>query len=188
MKSLISFLVLTCIFSFNTSAEEKKKLYKWVDKDGNTHFSDVPHKDAEEIEMKLVPTTKIKKAVIKETPLITSLNEDSNLSAGNYKTLTLTEPAEQGVVRNNAGEVTLTASLQPDLHSGHSVRFFIDGKLIKSQPGSLSVVAEKVAYGAHKANFIIVDSQGKHLQSSKSNNFHLLNTLNPNIRNKNRAN
>jgi len=165
-------------------AGEKKKLYKWVDERGNVHYSDEPHPGAEEIKIQEVPTIKM------ETPKVPKLilpggsgarSEDKN-SRIVYQTVLLTEPSNDGVVRNNAGIVTLSARIEPALAPSHSLRYFLDGRPVGKDPKALSVTVENVDYGEHSASVVVLNKQGKQIQSSESNHFTLLHMINPKLR------
>ncbi|MET1254918.1 DUF4124 domain-containing protein [Aliikangiella maris] len=162
-------------------AEDEKKIYRWVDKYGQVHYTDEPRKGATEHKVKEVPAIKM------ETPDYSVLeqykpqeNPTSNSNSpvmDAYQQLVLTQPENDGVIRNNAATVTLVATIQPALKQQHQLRFFLDGQLIKSDKGSLQVKAENVRYGQHSAQVVIVDETGKQIQASQTNSFHLLNRI-----------
>lgn len=172
-------------FTSGAIAEEKKTLYKWIDKQGNVHYSDEPQKGAQEIEMKQVPTTRIEQPVFQEVDALVPGNATPSSEAINdnfYQTIELTEPLNNGVVRNNAGEVTLKATLQPNLDKEHSIRFFVDGRPVNGESKSLSLVVKDIEYGPHSAGFIVVDAKGKQIQASDIVQFQLMHIINPRIR------
>lgn len=176
MKKYWSLLILFACISL--SAAEKKKLYKWIDENGNVHYTDEPRKGAEEITIKEVPAIKMKPVTIpnlQHTP-----TDPQSSPALAYQNLTLLEPQNDGVVRNNAGAVTLTAQIEPELMPEHSVRFFLDGKPVDSDPQTLTVTVTEVSYGLHSASFVVLDKDGKQISSSKANTFHLLNLVRKN--------
>lgn len=186
MKIANSFLFLLFAVTFSGFAEEAKKLYKWIDKQGNVHFSDQPRNGAEEIKMKLAPSTKMQQADL------TKLNSDNDLldkveGTIQYESLEFSSPLNDGVVRNNDSSVTLSAHLSPGLADGHVIRFFLDGMPVPSGNGSASGLAKNLAYGPHSASIIVVDPTGKVLISSKTIHFQLQHQINPAIRKKQKA-
>lgn len=188
-KSLTYSLILLCLI-FTASAQEKKRLYKWVDKNGNTHFTDEPVEGAQEIEMKEVPTTQMKPVSfpqIAPSQLETEGGKNNSAQSDTYQTLELVEPQNNGVVRNNGGAITFKAVVEPSLNPEHNIRFFIDGQLLKNPNNSLSVSVDQVEFGPHSANIVIVDKQGRQLQVSKNINFQLLHSINPKIRQQRRS-
>ena len=191
MKKRILSLLAISLFALTSQAAEKKKLYKWVDENGNIHYSDEPHQGAEEIEIKEVPTVKMKTPELNLPKIIDPLDagDKAAVRIDYYQTMALSEPSDDGVIRNNAGVITLTASLNPSLQEGHQIRFFLDGKPVSSDdPKALSATVEKAEFGEHSANFIVLDDKGNQLQASETIRFHLLHMINPNIRkNRNRS-
>ena len=169
-------LILTCL-SLSSLAQEKKKLYKWVDENGNVHYTDEPRKGAKEITIKEVPAIKMKMPSVPKSNAGTENNNSEETPKANYQALVLTEPQNDGVIRNNAGAVTLTAQILPELKPDHGIRFFLDGKPVGKDPRSLSVTVTEVSYGLHSASFVILDKKGKQIEASKSNKFHLLNLV-----------
>ncbi|WP_444996568.1 DUF4124 domain-containing protein [Aliikangiella sp. IMCC44359] len=177
------FLISLCLFLqlSGVNGFEKKKLYKWVDKNGNVHYSDEPQKGAKEIEMKEVPAIKmetpdyeaIQKSFSngKEAPdEVKEVQVDYNIE--------LIEPQNDGAIRTNDGTITLKGSLEPGLTGEHSIRFYLDGSLIKSERSALSATIKNVEYGAHTASVSVVDSLGKTIRSSNTHKFQVLKRLN----------
>jgi hypothetical protein len=180
MKKLMLTLIGVLLLSANLSAGEKKKLYKWIGEDGRVHYSDEPHPGAQEIEVKEVPTIQMKTP----TPLPIGLEdyesnpEDVDDTGEYYRVLTLAEPQNDGVVRNNASVITLTANIVPALYNNHTIRFFLDGKPVSENPTATSVTVEEAEYGEHSAYFVILDEEGKLLQTSPVSRFNLLHIIN----------
>jgi len=182
LKRLITLLTLATLSTGVLSAE-KKKLYKWVDENGNVHYSDEPHKGAEVLEIKEVPTIKMNTPKIQATGLeALDIKEDPDDFQGGYSVARLSEPLDESVVRNNAGAITLTAQLTPSLSESHTIRFFLDGRPVSQDPKALSVTIEKQNYGEHSAYFVVLNRKGKQVLVSKTSHFNLLHIINPNIR------
>lgn len=183
MSKRILALIAISVLSLSINGEEKKKLYKWVDENGNVHYSDEPRKGAKEFEIKEVPTIKMDTPRIQATGLeALDIAEDPDDFQGGYSVARLNEPLNNSVVRNNAGAITLTAQLTPGLSENHSIRFFLDGRPVSQDPKALTVTVEKQNYGEHSAYFIIFNNKGKQIHTSEASNFTLLNMINPNIR------
>lgn len=187
MKYTDLFLIFIFVFmAVSLSAEEKKKLYRWVDEHGNTHFSDVPVKGAEAFDMKEVPTTKMQKVILPPPP--SSSSTSSNQGAGStsnpsaakshpgYESLLFSSPENEGVIRNNSGSVPLVASVTPSLGEGHKIQFFLDGNALVAESGT-SVTFNEVEYGDHQAKFVVLDENGNPVAESETIGFTLLNNI-----------
>ena len=179
---LISFVLLALI-SCSGFSEEKKKLYKWVDEQGNVHYSDEPHKGAKEVKLPEVTTIKMKAPQMK--PLDSSqIGADSSKSPI-YDEVALISPENDGVIRNNAAQVTLVAKISPAIEEGHKLQFTLDGQTVANPENASTVIAENIEYGLHTANVAVVDDKGKQIKSGKPINFALLHFINPNKRKNN---
>jgi hypothetical protein len=159
--------------------DETSVIYQYVDENGVTNFTDQPIEGAKAIKGKPLITTNIGAPSSLSNPLSLSSKKEEKTST-NYNSLNIIEPANDSVVRNNAGVITLRASVEPALKSHHKLRFFLDGKPVNATANSLSVVIDKAEYGEHTASFIIVDKNNSVVDSSETIKFHLLNRINNN--------
>ncbi len=160
-----------------TNTNKTPTTYRYVDENGVTHFTDIPTKGAEQVKVEPLITTEIS---VPSVPKSLGSKKNKKANRGAYDSLAIIEPSDGALIRNNAGTITLKASVQPGLNPEHKIRFFLDGKPVNATPGSLSVTIEKANYGEHTANFIIVDPEGKPVDSSETIKFHLLNRINRN--------
>lgn len=179
-KSILIALSLLLSSTGAISEEKKKKLYKWVDKQGNVHYSDEPQKGAKEVKIPELPTVKMK------TPKLDSIDVGSNSNnreepslAVSYQSLSLASPTNEGVIRNNGQVVEMTAQITPPLQEGHKLQFTLDGQTKSAEENELSVKFEKIEYGVHTAKVTVVDSTGFRLMTSEEVKFALLHIINP---------
>lgn len=162
----------------SVNAQEKTRLYKWVDDEGVVHYSDEPQAGAKQIEIEEVPTIQMGVPHIEKRR---SNNKENETAAKNhekpYSLLAISTPSDNGIVRNNGSFITLSAEIEPALRNEHQVQIFLDGRPVSQDPKSLSVTVKGVQYGAHTAKIVIIDKSNKPLQSSKTNKFHYLHVL-----------
>lgn len=168
-----------------SSVAGSTKLYKYVDENGNVHYSDEPRKGAKQIQVEDIPTIKMKTPNYKPIILEDSRDDSQSkeLEEEEIYQVKITEPENNGVVRNNAGVINLKASLSPNLHKAHTVRFFLDGKPVSTDPKALSVTVKNVTYGEHSAYMMVFDRNGSLIvQKTPVHKFNLLHVINPNKR------
>ncbi len=159
------------------SAQEKTKLYKWIDKDGIVHYSDEPVNGAKQVEIEEVPTIQIKMPKLKE--LETAGDDVKSPKEGDfYTSVSIIEPQNNGVIRNNGATVTISAQAQPALHKDHTVEIYLDGRIISKSPKSMSATANDVVYGPHTTMVIIKNKAGKSIRASQKHSFNLMHVLN----------
>ena len=161
---------------------ETKKLYKVVDKQGKIHYSDQPSPGAKQVDIPDIPSISFRTPNIKIKTLEEELEERRDPHTSYYSVFGFSNLVDEGVIRNNGGTATFSASLEPTLSKGHFLKFYIDGKLIQSQQQALSITAQEVTYGPHTASFSVVDKRGSVVQKSDSVKFVLLHVVRKNTR------
>jgi len=90
-----------------------------------------------------------------------------------YHTLSILSPTDDETVRENAGNVTVVATIDPDLRPGHRVEVLLDGQIVASGT-STTVSLTALDRGTHALMVRIIDDAGETLLSSPTSTFHLL--------------
>jgi hypothetical protein len=156
--------------------------YKWVDRNGVTHYSDRPQPGAEIVELRPAQTFDAPTPAATSAARTTARNQQAN-NAVAYDKLDLWKPSNDEVFTNTANIVPVRLRLEPDLQTGHSVWLYLDGKRVDGQPtNAVSFDLSEVPRGTHTVNAVVVDVSGKPLIKSQSVTFHLrqVSTLAPN--------
>ena len=158
-------LMLPILLSSFMAMPLQAEVYRTVDEDGNITFTDTPQEGAEKVDIQETQTidnpnpAKYKPLSKKQKPV------------ERYRSISIASPGNDEAVRNNAGNVTISTSIDPRLIPSHEVIIYIDGKEIGR--GS-SATANNVDRGTHTASAKIVDSSGNTVISSSPSTFHLL--------------
>lgn len=163
MRNLLILLFLL-LYATGGAAE----IYRTVDKNGNVIFSDKPTEDSEKIQLK-------------ETTTIKSLNTESSSPATTpstkekiipYKSITITAPADDETIRENAGNVSVKVAVDPMLQPGDEVVVYLDGEeKMKRAGGAFNL--ENIDRGTHQIRASVKDQDGHIVISSKSTTFYL---------------
>ena len=152
-------LFISLCFPFAALAE----VYRSVDEDGNIVFSDEASPGAEKI-------------IIPEPQTMPALD----IGGSQYKpatkapqpyTVAITEPVDDAAVRDNAGNISVSASVEPGLSSGDRLVIYMDGKEVGT---GAAVNLQNVDRGTHQLRAVIKDKNGRIRKSSKSVSFHML--------------
>ncbi len=147
---------------------EESTVYKKYNKEGVVEFSDVPDKNAKSVPIPPMNTYKQKPLPKNFQKRVESVDPET------YQSLVIASPVEDKIVRQNAGNITVSIASKPALNSAHRVRFVLDGNekttLLVSKP---TVTFKNVSRGTHTVQAFIVNNAGKVLISSKSVKFHL---------------
>jgi len=146
--------------------------YKWVDRNGVTHYSDRPQPGAEIVELRPAQTFD---APATATPgLRTTARNQQARTTVPYDQLDLWKPANDEVITNTGNTVPVRLRLEPDLQAGHTIWLYLDGKRVDGQPGNaLSFDLTDVARGTHTISAVVADVSGSPLIKSQSVTFHL---------------
>ncbi|MBQ8707081.1 MAG: DUF4124 domain-containing protein [Succinivibrionaceae bacterium] len=140
-KSLLLFLAATVALSGAASAE----IHKWTDANGTVHYSDsAPEGVSGVTKVELQEPNVAKRS---------EMNIESRSSGDYHKkvtepTLTVTSPEDGAVIRDNAGNVTISGSAGNTSH-GTKVSLLLDGKEIASGNGGISKHVENLDRGTH---------------------------------------
>jgi hypothetical protein len=158
--------LLLCLFLSSASAE----VYKWMDEDGNVHYSDrSPEEDSEPLELP--------KGVYYTPPALVAGSEQDEAPVPakrpvGYETLVITKPAMNETVYSNQGLVTVQLSVEPALASGHEFKFTFDGRPLQERYTDTTVVLNNIERGSHTLKVQVMDGETV-VETSKSVVFHL---------------
>jgi hypothetical protein len=129
-------------------------VYKWVDADGVTHFSDQPNPGAKRIEIS--PTN----VVSSEPVAAPNTSKPADASPGTSYRCVIFRP-ENDEVFLNTSTISARMRLNPELAPGDQVVIAIDGKRVPSQPtGALEFVIPNVERGTHTVSAAVYDRTG----------------------------
>lgn len=162
------------------------KIYKTIDAAGNVSYSDVaPTKREREAELKVEELNTFSSPEPAPEPLPTVVlnnpdnDEDQEDPAPQrYESVAMVSPTDDQAIRANDGNITLNASITPELHTLHSVRFFVDGSPVGTGK-SLTFPLTNMDRGTHTAKVAVVDDSGTIVSESSSVSFHVLRVFRP---------
>lgn len=148
-------------------------VYKSVDQHGNVVYTDEPTGDASPIELPPLSTV--------PAPNYRSLNkpdqapQEEPAKAGYYQKLSIVAPRPDETLRDNAGNVRVTVSIEPPLNKteGHSFAYFLDGNARGEPTPSTEALFENVSRGTHTVEVAVVDASGKQLKRTTGVRFYL---------------
>jgi hypothetical protein len=137
-------------------------LYKWVDADGVTHYSDRPEPGAQKV--KIAPAQTYKGGMQPTTADSRPRPTTATATASSYTRLEIMGPEDGAVLWNTGGRVAIVAALEPALADGHQLWFVVDGK---SKQASAEGTAEvEASRGSHTVVASVTDATGAELITS----------------------
>ena len=143
--------------------------YKWVDKDGVVHYSDVPVEGAEVVNISEYSRTT--GARIARPSSRTTADEPAEEEPFRYESLAVTSPGPEETLWNIGGLLNVSLALSPSLQPGHELRVYFDGEQRTVQGASFQI--ENVYRGVHNIQAEVVDATGKAVIRSKPNRFYV---------------
>ena len=186
MSKLLPLFLIVCI----SAVAQAASVYRWVDSDGQIHYSDHPSAGSEPVELRessvytprelpdinrdeeVEPTDEEAEPTDEEAE---PAGEEEGLEGEEvvYESLRVVVPDNDETVRSNEGEVRVSIELQPGLAQGHKVRIYLDGNKASGELPSTQVTLQNVERGTHSLAVAVVDATGRELIRSPVSNFHL---------------
>lgn len=149
------------------------EVYRWVDSDGVTHYSDEPRQGAEAIDPGEPSVIRMAPELRTAPQTGSEAREPSPRDV--YRDFAISEPADEATLRGNPGDVPVVLALQPpQLRPGHELVLLLDGQPAPAQPGSsLRVVLQEVPRGTHTLQAEIRDADGDVVTSTGRVTFYM---------------
>jgi uncharacterized protein DUF4124 len=162
---LFTLLLVPC------SAVVAATVYKWVDQNGVTHYSDQPNPGAEKVKVDSAQSYQANANPPNAPRDIVLPKEEPSGPA--YSSCTISSPSNDEVFVN-VTSVSASMLLQPNLLAGHRVAVSLDGKRIEGVSGASSAFTVTPVYrGSHTLNLIVEDANGSVVCSSPAITFHV---------------
>ena len=131
-------------------------VYKWVDAQGITHYSDQPHPEAKAVDVQPQNTVSAPPAAAP-----TSTATPANAAAVTRYQCDIIRPENEEVFLNTS-TVSARLKLDPDLVAGDQIAIAVDGKRLTNQPSTGSeFLLTEMERGTHSLMFVVFDRTGK---------------------------
>lgn len=144
-------------------------IYKWVDDDGNIHYSDKEETGAEQVELSKAVTFTPPTTADDAAPT----DQKKDEKRPNYTKMAIVQPKMNETIRDNSGNVSVGIELVPGLMSGDTIRIYLDGKEVLKNITQTSATLSNVERGSHSVRASVFNKDGVVLISSGSVIFHL---------------
>jgi hypothetical protein len=159
--------LLLCLLLLSLPAAAQ--VYTYIDAEGNRVFTDKPRQGNAEL-IQLAPTNGMHSDTHESPPEAAP----PSAPALSYQMLRILVPQPDATIRDNAGNLIVTATSEPSLHSGHSFRLLVDGQAT-GEPGRSPVFPlENIDRGTHQLAVEIVDALGRTVERTPNQPLHML--------------
>lgn len=158
-------LLLLLLVSLSLQAE----IYRGINAEGNVVFSDKEIPNSEKIPMPTPNITQMPKPVPVEPT-----TEDS-VDSANYRSFKIEQPENNGTIRENNGNVSISLELTPDLNTkaGHTISIVVDGKVVTRATTALTTQLSNINRGSHTIKAHVNDKDNKTIITSNTVEFHM---------------
>lgn len=162
-------LFTTLIFIFSSTVTAESKIYHWIDKKGENHFSDTaaPETNPQEINIRnqnLLINPHKNEIQNKETEI--QLAPPSNLHSISYKA-DITSPSEGVTIHSNEGTINIQVSITPEKKIDDTLQLYLDGKKIGEPQLTSTMRALNIDRGTHQLQVFILDKAGNLLTKTQ---------------------
>ncbi len=151
-----------------TVSAQAADIYRSKDSEGNVVYSDTAGPGSEKVVVE-EPT------IVPSQPLPSGRTQSKTEKPGavKYKSLTITQPADEQTIRNNVANVKVAISAQPHLQSGsgHRLQLLFDGQGVGEPGRKTNFTLESVDRGAHTLQAVISTPEGKVVMRSPITTF-----------------
>lgn len=145
-------------------------VYKWVDENGITHYSDQPHQSAQKVDVQSQAPVG---SVATPAPAARDAANSASSTAAAYSSCAIVAPTPEQVFLNTFS-VTTRIYVQPPMRTGDQVIVALDGKPVEELPTvGTEFTLNQIDRGTHSVQVTIRDSSGKTVCSSESVTFYI---------------
>lgn len=137
-------------------------VYKWVDENGNVHYSDTPVEGAIEVELKENTHNNV---VLPPAP---KLNPTTPEAVNVSYSMQIESPAAEATVRNNNGDFTVSASISPKPPLTTRYQLLLDGSPHGTPQDGPWFQLRGIDRGEHSIQVQALNGSGKVLATTAS--------------------
>ena len=165
-----TWLLIACFIALPTSAQ----VFTYVDPQGNRVFTDQP-KPGNATRVPLVKSNRMAANPTSAVPL--SAEDSPEVKAPfHYDLVRILVPEPDATIRSNSGEIIVSVTSEPGLQRAHRYRLLLDGQPT-AKPGLSPVFPlSNIDRGSHTLSVEILDEQGRIVERTASQPFHMQRT------------
>jgi len=158
-----------CLIVLVSASAAAVPVWRWVDENGTTHYSDRPVEGAERIELESAQSfPSARPPPPRPTP---RSGEQERPVAARYRSVDVVSPEEQETLWNIGSTLDVQVALDPPLQQGHRMDVYLDGQRQNIEATSSTFIVPEVWRGMHTLQAVVLDSNGQELARSPQVSF-----------------
>jgi hypothetical protein len=165
---------LILLFALTTSLVHAAPAWRWVDANGQVHYSDTPVPGATQIELSGAQTfgsSARQQPSAANKPASQSALQRSTGSAERYRSFNIVSPKQQETLWNVGTVVDVQIEIDPPLQPNHLLDLFVDGQRRNLNTTSTELGLEDIYRGTHTIQAVVVDQSGAEVIRSLATTF-----------------
>ncbi|MHC8409069.1 DUF4124 domain-containing protein [Pseudomonas sp. Hz4] len=161
-------LLIACLIALPVTAE----VFTYVDAQGNRVFTDQPGSGKAK-RVPIAPSNRMPANSTGTTPVIAGKKTETK-PLFHYDMLRVLVPEPDATVRSSAGELIVSVTSEPGLQRGHRYRLLLDGQPTAEPAPSPVFALSNIDRGSHNLSVEILDEQGRIVERTANQPFHML--------------
>ena len=148
-------------------------LYRWVDANGQVHFSDRRPQDAVPVTTPDSDTTSTESQVE-----VTPTSNDTQI-LGPYSSFEIVLPGANEILIQETRSLSIALILAPPLVAGHGIDVVLDGTIVPLKKPATQFELTGTAFGSHRLQVRIRNAEGRIIARTPLHIFHLRKPIQP---------
>ena len=165
---------LILLFALTTSLVHAAPAWRWVDANGQVHYSDTPVPGATQIELSGAQTfgsSARQQPAAANRQANQSAQQRSTGNAERYRAFNIVSPKQQETLWNVGTVVDVQIELDPPLQPNHLIDLFVDGQRRNLNTTSTALGLEDMFRGVHTIQAVVLDQNGAEVMRSLATTF-----------------
>jgi Domain of unknown function (DUF4124) len=163
---------LILLFALTTGSATAAPAWRWVDANGQVHYSDTPVPGAKQIDLAGAQTfgTSQRQPSAADKPGGQSTAKTAG-PAQSYRTFNIVSPRQQETLWNVGTAVNVLVELDPPLAPSHMLDVYVDGQRRYLNSTGTDLSLQDIYRGVHTIQAVVVDQSGAEVIRSLATTF-----------------
>jgi len=165
---------LILLFALTTSSVHAAPAWRWVDANGQVHYSDTPVPGAKQIELSGAQTfgsSPRQQSSTADKPAGQPTTQKSTGTQERYRAFNIVSPKQQETLWNVGTVANVQVELDPPLQPGHLLDLYVDGQRRNLNTTSTDLTVDDIYRGVHTIQALVVDQSGAEVIRSLATTF-----------------